>query len=165
MRGQVKAANRGGEALKRAALGYLLDTSAISALALGRENHLTQETVDWFHTHDAQLFLPSIAIAELAQGIAKLSRNGSVERARRLEVWLNNLVQTFGDRVLPFDATLARLVGKMSDAAIAIGRHPGFADVAIAATGQHYELIVLTRNLKHFQPLGVACADPFDRGL
>jgi predicted nucleic acid-binding protein len=39
-------------------------------------------------------------------------------------------------------------------------RHPGFADVAIAALAQHAGLLLLTRNLKHFEPLGVACADP-----
>jgi predicted nucleic acid-binding protein len=48
----------------------------------------------------------------------------------------------------------------MSDAAIAKGRHPGFADVAIAALAQHAGLLLLTCNLKHFEPLGVACADP-----
>jgi hypothetical protein len=48
----------------------------------------------------------------------------------------------------------------MSDAAIAKGRHPGFADVAIAALAQHAGLLLLTCKLKHFEPLGVACADP-----
>ena len=64
------------------------------------------------------------------------------------------------DRILPLDAQAARLAGQISDAAIAQGRHPGFADVAIAALAQHAGLLLLTCNLKHFQPLGVACADP-----
>ena len=41
------------------------------------------------------------------------------------------------------------------------GIHPGFADVAIAATAAVHDLTILTRNLKHFIPLGVSCADPF----
>ena len=53
-----------------------------------------------------------------------------------------------------------RLAGQMSDGAMAQGRHPGFADVAIAALAQHAGLLLLTRNLKHFEPLGVDCADP-----
>jgi toxin FitB len=32
--------------------------------------------------------------------------------------------------------------------------------VAIAALARHAGLLLLTCNLKHFQPLGVACADP-----
>ena len=146
--------------------GYLLDTSVISELALGRQNHPTRAATDWLTAHDAQLFLPTIAIAELAQGIAKLNRlagSGSAERALKLDFWLSGLIEGFGDRILPLDPAVARLAGQMSDAAIAIGRHPGFADIAIAATAQHHRLTLLTRNLKHFQPLGVACADPFIR--
>jgi predicted nucleic acid-binding protein len=40
------------------------------------------------------------------------------------------------------------------------GCHPGFADVAIAALAQNAGLLLLTSNLKQFQPLGVACVDP-----
>lgn len=40
----------------------------------------------------------------------------------------------------------------------AIGRHE---DIAIAATAHVHGLGVLTRNLRHFGPLGVKVADPF----
>ena len=143
--------------------GYLLDTSVISELAPGRQNHPIQAVTEWFSTHDAGLYLPTIAVAELAQGIAKLSRSGGAERAQRLDFWLNGLVEGFGERILSLDPAVAKLAGQMSDAALAIGRYPGFADIAIAATAQHHRLTLLTRNLKHFQPLGVACADPFIR--
>ena len=143
--------------------GYLLDTSVISEIAPGRQTQLTQAVTDWFTAHDGQLFLPTIAVAELAQGIAKLNRSGGDERARRLDLWLTGLIEGFGERILALDSATAKLAGQMSDAAIAIGRHPGFADIAIAATAQHHGLTLLTRNLKHFQPLGVACADPFIR--
>ena len=150
-------------AIAPALVGYLLDTSVISELTPGRQNHPIQAVTEWFSTHDARLYLPTIAVAELAQGIAKLSRSGGAERAQRLDFWLNGLIEGFGERILSLDPAVARLAGQMSDAAIAIGRHPGFADIAIAATAQHHRLTLLTRNLKHFEPLGVACADPFIR--
>jgi toxin FitB len=140
--------------------GYLLDTSVVSALAPGREAYLPSTFGDWLQSHDAQLFLPAIAVAELAQGIAKLHRSGGTERAQRLDRWLDGLIAGFADRILPLDAQAARLAGQISDAAMAQGRHPGFADVAIAALAQNAGLLLLTRNLKHFQPLGVNCADP-----
>jgi predicted nucleic acid-binding protein len=34
-------------------------------------------------------------------------------------------------------------------------------DVIIAATAVHHSLTVLTRNVKHFEPFGVALQDPF----
>jgi len=140
--------------------GYLLDTSVVSALAPGREAYLSSDFGDWLQAHDVQLFLPAIAVAELAQGIAKLHRSGGMERAQRLDRWLDGLIAGFGERILPLDAQAARLAGQISDAAMAQGRHPGFADVAIAALAQNEGLLLLTRNLKHFQPLGVHCADP-----
>lgn len=44
----------------------------------------------------------------------------------------------------------AHLAGQISDAAIAKGCHPSFADVANAALAQHAWLLLLACNLKHF---------------
>jgi toxin FitB len=43
------------------------------------------------------------------------------------------------------------------------GPTPGFADIAIAATARCYRLTILTRNIRHFEPLGVPTVNPFDR--
>jgi predicted nucleic acid-binding protein len=138
----------------------LLDTSVVSVLAPGRESFVPTPLSEWLQAHHKQLYLPCIAIAEMAQGIGKLRRAGGAERADRLDRWLDGLLSIYADRILPLDAQAARLAGDISDAAMAQGRHPGFADVAIAALAQNAGLLLLTCNLKHFQPLGVACADP-----
>lgn len=140
--------------------GYLLDTSVISILAPGREQHLPSGFAPWLQARSSKLFIPSVAIAELTQGICKLRRAGGVARAERLANWLDGLVDGYGDHILPVDAAVARLAGGLSDAAMAAGKHPGFADVAIAATAQHAGLLLLSCNLKHFLALGVACCDP-----
>ena len=140
--------------------GYLLDTSVVSVLAPGREAFVPTSLGEWLQAHHKELFLPSVAIAEMAQGIGKLRRAGGMERANRLDSWLDGLLATYSDRILPLDAQAARLAGQISDDAVAQGRHPGFADVAIAALAKHAGLLLLTCNLKHFQPLGVACTDP-----
>ena len=140
--------------------GYLLDTSVVSVLAPGREAFVPTALAEWLQAHHKELYLPSIAIAEMAQGIGKLRRAGGAERAERLDRWLDGLLATYADRILPLDAQAARLAGQISDTAIAKGCHPGFADVAIAALAQNAGLLLLTCNLKHFQLLGVACADP-----
>lgn len=140
--------------------GYLLDTSVVSALAPGRAAFVPSPFAQWLQAHHHQLFLPAIAVAEMAQGIGKLRRAGGVDRADRLDLWLDGLLLTYADRILPLDAPAARLAGQLSDTAMAQGHHPGFADVAIAALAQHAGLVLLTRNLKHFQPLGLDCLDP-----
>lgn len=140
--------------------GYLLDTSVVSALAPGREAFVPVALAEWLQAHHRELFLPCIAVAEMAQGIGKLRRAGGAERAERLDRWLDGLLVTYADRILPLDAHAARLAGQLSDAALARGCHPGFADLAIAALAQHAGLLLLTCNLKHYEPLGIPCADP-----
>lgn len=78
-----------------------------------------------------------------------------------LNQWFNQILSFYADRVLPFDLEAARIAGTLSDDATAIGRNPGFADVAIAAIAKSRNLVVLTLNIRHFEPLKVAASDPF----
>jgi len=71
------------------------------------------------------------------------------------------VLHLYGDRILAFDTGAARVAGALSDLARGQGQAPGFADVMIAATAQRHGLVILTRNLRHFEPLGVKVHDPF----
>jgi predicted nucleic acid-binding protein len=141
--------------------GYLVDTSIVSALAPGKPP-VGQDVASWLRSKTDDLFLPSIALAEIEQGICKLRRQGGGERADALTRWLDELVLLYGRRLLPFDAVAARLAGQISDKATATGQHPGFADVAIAAIAAQHALVILTRNVRHFAGLGVVHLDPFE---
>ncbi|MGH7238728.1 MAG: type II toxin-antitoxin system VapC family toxin [Candidatus Saccharimonadales bacterium] len=143
--------------------GYLLDTSVISALAPGKPMP-DEGWVHWLRAQADSTYLPCIAIAELEQGICKLRRAGGQTRARRLNAWLDGLLADFADRILSLDAAVSRRVGQIADRAIAAGKHPGLADVAIAALAEHHKLMLLTQNLRHFQPLGVTCDNPLKSG-
>ena len=139
--------------------GYLLDTSVVSLLAPGRPS--TNETlVGWIRGHNDALYVSAVTISEIEQGICKLRRAGSTDRANALTRWLDTLIDNGGDRILSFDAHTGRIAGALSDRAIAAGRHPGFADVAIAATAVAHDLLLLTGNGKHFAPLDIAFHDP-----
>jgi predicted nucleic acid-binding protein len=48
------------------------------------------------------------------------------------------------------------------NAAEAIGRHPGFADTAVAAIAKSHNLVVLTMNRRHFDRLRVEALNPFE---
>ena len=133
----------------------------LSAGAPGRRER-TEGLVRWMEARSRALFLSTVTVAELAGGIAKLKRAGSVSRAARLGEWLDLVLHLYGGRVLPFDVPAARLAGQLMDKARAAGHTPGFADIAIAATAASRRLTVLTRNLRHFAPLGVPTTDPFD---
>jgi hypothetical protein len=48
------------------------------------------------------------------------------------------------------------IAGALAEEAQAIGRHPGFADVLIAASARALDAVILTANPRHFEPLRAA---------
>ena len=140
---------------------YLVDTNVISVRAPSRVP--LPDLAAWVDTHSAELFLSTVTIAEIEDGIAKANREGATRKARDLTAWLETVLHLYAARILPFDLATARLAGSLSDHAHGQGNAPGFADIIIAATAQHHGLIILTRNLRHFEPLGVPVHDPFVR--
>ena len=140
--------------------GWLLDTSTVSRFAPDRPG-VSAEIAEWMRRQSDRLFMPAVAIAEIEAGICKLRRSGGAARAKALLLWLEGLIRHYDDRVLAFDTAAARRAGALSDAASAIARNPGFADVAIAAVAAVHDLEILTQNIRHFVPLGVAAHDIF----
>lgn len=100
-----------------------------------------------------------ISAAEVKAGIDKAKREGATTKARQLTEWWQGVEYLYSDRLLPFDLRCAHAAGGIMDAAC--GHQPGFEDIAIAATARVHDLVVLTRNLRHFDPLGVEAIDPF----
>jgi predicted nucleic acid-binding protein len=140
---------------------YLVDTNVISARAPSRVS--LPDLAAWMDSHSAELFLSTVTIAEIEDGIAKAQREGATRKARDLTAWLETVLHLYAARILPFDLAAARLAGSLSDRARGQGHAPGFADIIIAATAQRHGLTILTRNLRHFEPLGAPVHDPFAR--
>jgi predicted nucleic acid-binding protein len=140
--------------------GWLLDTNVVSAFGPGRRP-IPPDAAAWFRARTEALYLSTISAAEIAAGIAKLHRTGSGGRADNLRQWFDRILDDYADRLLTFDLAAARIAGVFGDSAQAAGRHPGFADVAIAAIARARELVVVTLNQRHFDPLGVEVFNPF----
>ena len=140
---------------------YLVDTNVLSAKAPTKAV-LATDLIAWMDRNSAGLFLSVITIAEIEDGIAKCRREGAHRKAERLAEWLETLLHLYADRVLPIDVEVARRIGTLADLARGQGHAPGLADLAIAATAQHYGWTVLTRNVRHFRPLSVSTCNPFE---
>ncbi len=100
-------------------------------------------------------FLSVVSIGEIERGIAR-RRTADPPFAAQLAAWLDQLLRLHGQRLLPVDLATARLWGQLS----ADLGHDG-ADLLIAATALNHGLTVVTRNLRHFRPTGVATLDPW----
>ena len=140
---------------------FLVDTNVLSMGAPGSSESPAALT-DWLDARSDELFLSTVTVAEISDGIAKLRRTGALARADRLDDWLDVVLHLYGDRVMPFDVPAARHAGLLIDQARATGQAPGFADLAIAATAGVLGLTVLTRNIWHFAPLDIPAVDPFE---
>jgi predicted nucleic acid-binding protein len=139
---------------------YLVDTNVVSTGAPSRSLS-SASLIQWMDANSARLYLSVITLTEVDDGIAKARREGATRKADLLAEWFELLLHLYGDRILPYDIAVARIAGRLSDRARGMGLAPGLADLTIAATAQVHKLTVLTRNLKHFSPLGVAAHDPF----
>ena len=141
---------------------YLVDTNVISAGAPSKSPAVA-DLADWMDAHSSVLYLSAVTVAEIEDGIAKARREQAKRKWSDLAAWLDALLHLYGDRILAFDIVAARLAGALSDLARSKGMAPGFADLIIAATARSHGLIILTRNTRHFEPLGVPTLNPFER--
>ena len=133
---------------------YLLDTMVLSELRK-RDRH--PSVVRWLRGKSADLFfLSAVTIGEIERGITR-QRGKDPIFVEALESWLDRLVQTYEDRILPVDTSIARRWGCLSGR---LGNEG--ADLLIAATALEHKLIVVTRNVRHFEPTGVPVIDPFE---
>lgn len=137
---------------------FLVDTNVVSALAPAKRGSV-MGLVDWLDRASPHLFLSVVSAAEVRAGIAKAEREGAITKGQQLKAWWGSIEHLYEDRLLPFDLHCAHAAGAILDEARA--HRPGFEDIAIAATARVHGLTVLTRNLRHFAPLGVPAADPF----
>ncbi len=140
---------------------YLVDTNVISVGSPAKAG-ARADVVVWMDAQSGALFLSSVTIAEIEDGIAKARREGAARKADGLAAWLETVLHLYGERVLPFDVGAARIAGILSDRARGQGQAPGLADIIIAATAHRHQLTILTRNMRHFEPLGVPALDPFE---
>jgi toxin FitB len=141
---------------------YLVDTNVISAAAPSKVVPVA-DLVAWMDARSALLFISTVTVAEIEDGIAKARREKARRKASRLAEWLETLLHLYAQRILPFDLAAARIAGGLSDLARRRGTAPGFADIVIAATARLHGLTLLTRNARHFEPLGLSTVNPFER--
>lgn len=132
---------------------YLLDTNVVSEL---RRIKPHGAVLSWIEkVEDKDLFISVVTIAEIQAGI-EITRDQDVEKANKIEAWLNEVAESFN--VLNMDSLTfrawARLMHRKSDQL--------YEDAMIAATAKLHNLIVVTRNVDDFLVLGVKIFNPFD---
>ncbi len=134
----------------------LLDTNVLSELMRGSE--ATGSVVAWVRRNDRLLCIPSVAVGEIAYGVARLAdgrRKQSLERA------LDVMLERFRSRTFSYDVLAAIECGSVLAAAEAQGRPMSLADAQIAATARLARAALATRNVNDFSTTGLRLVDPW----
>ena len=136
---------------------YLIDTNVISEARKGRR---TNRGVKTFFNNvrraESSVYLSSISVGELRRGVELIRYRGDHRQARRLDSWLQRLLNEYADNILGFDADVAQLWGWLR-----VPHHQNALDKQIAATALIHDLTVVTRNTDDFSGTGVRLLDPF----
>lgn len=133
---------------------YLLDTNVVSALRV-RGRHPAVETWAASVAVDDQ-FVAATTVAEIERGVAALERSDAQQGAVLRRWFDERVLPAFTGRVLPFDLAAARVL-----AGYRVPEHAPLDDALIAAVAEANDLVVVTRNTRHFEPLGVQLLDPW----
>jgi len=136
---------------------FILDTNVVSELrkvSLGKADANVQK---WASICEARYFhLSAITIHELEIGILRLKHRKEYS-SRILRRWLDeHVLQAFDGRIFPVDVAIAQ-----RSAALHIPQTRPWADAFIAATALTHNLVVVTRNVQDFKPLGVTVLNPW----
>lgn len=136
---------------------YLVDTNVISEARKGERSHPGVKA--FFRSAaraDETLFLSVVTIGELRRGVELIRHRGDRPQALLLERWLQDLLSSFADRILDFDAEAAQVWGRLR-----VPHPENELDKQIAATALVHDLTVVSRNADHFAASGVPTLNPF----
>ena len=133
---------------------YVLDTNVVSALRVPGRHPAVAAWADSVEVSDQ--FIAAITLAEIERGVIGKERADPLQ-GEHLRHWFDNKALTiFARRTLPFDLKAARIL-----ATYRVPEHAPYDDALIAAIAEANDKIVVTRDTRHFEPLGVRCLDPW----
>ncbi len=134
----------------------LVGTNVLSELT-----RLTPEprVIAWLEINEPALAVPTIALAELRYGIARLPAGR--RRSGLLHFWQATCTQ-FRGRIFSFDERAAERYGDVAANAERAGRQLNISDGQIAAIALVHGMSVATRNVGDFEPAGVAIVNPWE---
>jgi hypothetical protein len=137
-------------------VSFLVDTNVLCEAIRPRPD---ARVLDWLDKHDALLHVSALSLAEITKGIQLLPAG---KKRRALQAWYEELLEAFAERILPFDATTARVWGEMTARHQHAGRILASFDSLIAATAAAHNLVLATRNTADF-PADIPTVNPWEK--
>ncbi|WKW50432.1 type II toxin-antitoxin system VapC family toxin [Rhodomicrobium lacus] len=137
---------------------FLLDTNVLSELR--RPERANVGLAAWAASAPPEeFFISAITLFEIELGVAQAERKDATKGAV-LRGWIDaQVVPGFQNRIVPIDVDVARRC-----AGLHVPDPRPQRDSLIAATALVHRLIVVTRNVRDFEPMGVPLLNPWTDG-
>lgn len=136
----------------------LLDTNVLSELMRAKP---VPEVLAWVDVQSSsELFISAITVAETLYSIARMP--DGKRKQGLLELATLMFEEDFAGRILPFDTEAAVHYAGLAAESEAKGKVVDMADGQIAAIAALHDARVATRNVRHFDYLGVPVINPGD---
>lgn len=135
----------------------VLDTNVLSELMRAKP---APEVLEWIDAQPtSQLYISAITVAEILYGIARMA--DGKRKQSLLDLATLMFVKDFAGRILSFDADAAAHYAGLAAKSEAKGKVVDMADAQIASIAALHDARVATRNVRHFDYLGVSIVNPW----
>ena len=115
--------------------------------------------IEWLRANRAELWLPSLVIAELRYGSEKLPPS---RKRRQLEEFEAEILKQYRGRIVDFHVAAAQVHGVLRAKLRRLGKPVEAPDTYVAAIAISRQAAIATRNRAHFEHTGVALIDPWN---
>jgi toxin FitB len=135
----------------------VLDTNVISAFM---QREVDPVVLTWLDAQPAEsIWTTSITVFEVRMGLELLAEG---RRRRTLDDLFGKMLEEdFEGRVLSFDSAAAQAAGRIAAERRRTGRSLEIRDLQIAGIAMVRKATIATRNVRHFEGLGLAVINPW----
>src|SRR5277367_2094368 len=96
---------------------YLVDTNVVSEARKGDRANAGVRRF-WREAEKVEIYIAVQTIGEIRGGVENVRRRGDETQAKLLELWLENIVDEYEDRILDFDLECAQVWGRLMSPSI-----------------------------------------------
>lgn len=133
-------------------MSFLLDTNVLSEL---RKPAADRKVRAWFRDLTADLYTSVLVVGEIRRGV-ELKRRRDPAAAKVYDRWLEELLQSYAENILPVTPAIALRWGSLC-----LDQPVPVVDGLLAATALEHGLTLVTRNTRDLERTGAQVLNPF----